>query len=66
MGKKRVTLKDRIDLALGGRQGCNIQTSQDYPAGIGHFQAGDDPKQGRFAAARRTQEGKEFPLLHLD
>ena len=60
VGKQRVMLEHRVDVALVRRHPRDVGTLQpDGALGRG-LEAGDHPQGGRLAAARRTEHGEEL------
>ena len=60
MGPDRIVLKDHADLPLLGRLGRDRVVVEEDLAGIGRFQAGDDPGQGRLARAGRAEHQQQL------
>jgi hypothetical protein len=60
VGEEGVVLKDGGDVALVGREGCDVVAFEEDAAGGGDFKAGDHAEGGSFAAAGGANEGVEF------
>ena len=65
MGKQRITLEHHVDWPLIGWQPHQVLSlEQDLARGRG-LETAQHTQQGRFAAARRTQQRKYFTLIYL-
>jgi hypothetical protein len=63
---ERIILKDEGDVALAGRQGIDARfVGQDFSAAR-LFEAGDQPKDRRFAAAGRAEQNAEFTVGNFE
>jgi hypothetical protein len=60
-----IVLKDEANVAPLGRQIRGDLIADDNLAAVRLFQPGDDPQQGRLAAAARSQQGRQRSVRHL-
>ena len=63
--EQRIALEDDADVALFNRHMGDILLVHRHRAGDRLNKAGDGAQGGRFAAARRAEEGEELPFLHV-
>ena len=65
MGKQRIALEDRVDLALIGRDVVQtLAVEQDVALGR-RFKATDDAERGSLAAAGGAQQGNKFTVTDI-
>jgi hypothetical protein len=60
MRKQSVRLKDSVNGTFVGRQAEEIFAIKNQAAGVGLVEAGDEPEQRGFAAARGAEKREEF------
>ena len=59
-------LEHKTDLAIARGVMSNIFLLIQHASRIGHFKAGDDPQQGRFARAGRAEQREQRSVGHLE
>ena len=65
MGEQGVTLENRVDLALVGRQVVDGFPVEGHCSGSGRQKAADDPQSGGLAAAGGAQQCEEFVVIEV-
>jgi hypothetical protein len=66
VGKQRVVLEHRVDVALERRPAGDVLAVQQDPAGGGQLEARDHPQRRRLARPRRAQHGEELAVGHVE
>jgi hypothetical protein len=66
VGKQRVVLEDRVDVALVGRHVGHVGSSQEHAALVRQLEARDHAQRRRLAAAARAEHGEELAIADVD
>ncbi len=66
VGEERIGLEDHADVALIGLQLRNVPPADDDVSGGRLFETRHHAQNGRLAAARRAEEGDEFPGFDVE
>ena len=61
MRKEGIILENHVDVASVRRQARNVLALQDHPSGVGELEPAQDSQRCGLSAARRSEQGDEFP-----